>query len=195
MTEQGRLIEVSHCRSSRLAAGDLVYHMLTRQVGHLPLFTSLLTTLNGETPLIASTLQPHGRPRGTREKTPDPLFWPPGIPTSSPDSGGRGLCGASRYLFVHTIDVQSIIKYEWDPQKNEWLKKARRISIEQVIFHLSQGDVWKIADHPDQKKYPSQKAYFVVIEGYVYLVPHIGEKQYIFFKKRLSLTGKPQKSI
>ena len=74
------------------------------------------------------------------------------------------------------------MKYEWDPQKNEWLKKARRISCEQVVFHLSQGDVWKMADHPDQKKHPSQKAYFVAIEGYVYLVPHIGEKQYIFLK-------------
>ncbi len=118
-----------------------------------------------------------------REKRlPTPYSVLPGIPTSSPDSGGRGLCGASRYLFVRTIDVQSIIKYEWDPQKNEWLKKARRISCEQVIFHLSQGDVWKIADHPDHKKYPSQKVYFVVIEGYVYLVPHICEKQYIFLK-------------
>ena len=42
------------------------------------------------------------------------------------------------------------MKYEWNPQKNEWLKKERNISFEQIIFHLSQGDVWKIADHPDQ---------------------------------------------
>ena len=74
------------------------------------------------------------------------------------------------------------MKYEWDPAKNEWLKKERKISFEQVIFHLSQGDVWKIADHPNQKKYPDQKIYFVIIEDYIYLVPYIIQKDYIFLK-------------
>lgn len=74
------------------------------------------------------------------------------------------------------------MRYEWDPEKNEWLKKERNISFEQIIFHLSQGDVWKISDHPDQKKYPGQKIYFVIVEGYIYLVPHIIEKEYIFLK-------------
>jgi len=37
------------------------------------------------------------------------------------------------------------MKYEWNPEKNEWLKKE-------------------------------------IIEGYVYLVPHIIEKNYIFLK-------------
>ncbi len=74
------------------------------------------------------------------------------------------------------------MKYEWNPPKNEWLKKERNISFEQIIFHLSQGDVWKIADHPDQKKYPGQKIYFVIVEDYIYLVPYIIEKEYIFLK-------------
>ena len=74
------------------------------------------------------------------------------------------------------------MKYEWDPEKNEQLKKERNISFEQVIFHLSQGDVWKIADHPDQTNYPGQKIYFVIIEDYTYVIPHIIEKEYIFLK-------------
>lgn len=74
------------------------------------------------------------------------------------------------------------MKYEWDPGKNEWLKKERNISFEQIIFHLSRGDVWKRADHPDQANYPGQKVYFVVMGDYVYLVPHIIEKEYIFLK-------------
>ena len=74
------------------------------------------------------------------------------------------------------------MKYDWNPEKNEWLKKERKISFEEVVFHLSQGDVWKIADHPDQKNYPRQKIYFVIIEDYIYLVPHIIEKEYIFLK-------------
>lgn len=74
------------------------------------------------------------------------------------------------------------MKHEWDPEKNIWLKRERNISFEQIIFHLSKGDVWKIADHPDQINYPGPKIYFVVIEDYVYLVPHIVEKEYIFLK-------------
>ena len=74
------------------------------------------------------------------------------------------------------------MRYEWIPEKNEWLKKERGVSFEQVIFHLSQGDLWKIADHPDQKKYPGQKIYFVVIDQYIYLVPYIREKDQIFLK-------------
>ncbi len=69
-----------------------------------------------------------------------------------------------------------------NPEKNEWLKKERKISFEQVIFHLSHGDIWKIADHPDQKNYPGQKIYFVIIDNYIYAVPHISEKEYIFLK-------------
>ena len=74
------------------------------------------------------------------------------------------------------------MKFEWNPEKNKWLKKERNISFEQIIFHLSQGDIWKTSDHPDQKKYPGQKIYFVIVENFIYLVPHIIEKKYIFLK-------------
>ena len=76
----------------------------------------------------------------------------------------------------------TIMKYDWNPEKNEWLKKERKLSFEEVVFHLSQGDVWKVADHPDQQKYPGQKIYFVIIEDYIYLVPYIVSKEYIFLK-------------
>ncbi|MCX5814358.1 MAG: toxin [Proteobacteria bacterium] len=74
------------------------------------------------------------------------------------------------------------MRYEWDPQKNEWLKAERNISFEKIVFHLAQGDVWKLADHPDQENYPGQKIYFVNVEGYIYLVPHVVEKDYVFLK-------------
>jgi uncharacterized DUF497 family protein len=74
------------------------------------------------------------------------------------------------------------MKYEWDPQKNEWLKAERNISFEKIVFHLAQGDVWKFADHPDQENYPGQKIYFVNVEGYIYLIPHVVEKDYVFLK-------------
>lgn len=74
------------------------------------------------------------------------------------------------------------MKYDWDPDKNEWLKRERSISFEQVIFHLTQGDLWRVADHPQQAKYPGQQVYFVAIDSYIYLVPHVIEEDPIFLK-------------
>ena len=75
-----------------------------------------------------------------------------------------------------------IMKFEWDSGKNEWLKKERGISFERIIFHLSKGDLWKTAKHPDQEKYPGQKIYFVIVKNYICLVPHVKEKDQIFLK-------------
>jgi uncharacterized DUF497 family protein len=74
------------------------------------------------------------------------------------------------------------MRYEWDPEKNERLKTERNISFEKILFHLARGDVWKLADHPDQESYPGQKIYFVIMDERIYLVPHVGEKDYIFLK-------------
>ena len=74
------------------------------------------------------------------------------------------------------------MKYEWNPEKNAALKQERNISFEEIIFHLSQGDLWKTADHPDQEKYPGQKLYFVCIDEYIYIVPHVISKEHIFLK-------------
>jgi len=74
------------------------------------------------------------------------------------------------------------MRYEWNPEKNEILKKERGISFEQIVFHLSQGDIWKIADHPDRKKYPGQRIYFVIVENYIFMVPFVVESEYVFLK-------------
>ena len=31
--------------------------------------------------------------------------------------------------------------------------------------------IWRIADHPNQGKYPGQRLFFVVIDNYIYIVP------------------------
>jgi uncharacterized DUF497 family protein len=79
-----------------------------------------------------------------------------------------------------------MMKYDWNPTKNEWLKKERQISFEQIIIHFSRGDVWKVTDHPDQSSYPGQKMYFVNVNGYIYIVPYVVEKEYIFLKTIIS---------
>ncbi len=74
------------------------------------------------------------------------------------------------------------MKFEWNPKKNNQLKKKRGISFEEIIFHLSQGDLWKVADHPNQEKYPGQKIYFVVVDEYVYLIPHLKSESEVYLK-------------
>lgn len=74
------------------------------------------------------------------------------------------------------------MRFEWNYEKNGQLKKERNISFEQIIFHLLQGDIWKIAEHPDKHKYPDQRIYFVIIDKYIYLVPYIESEDEIFLK-------------
>ncbi|MFA6569038.1 MAG: hypothetical protein WCS96_12570 [Victivallales bacterium] len=74
------------------------------------------------------------------------------------------------------------MRYEWNPEKNKLLKRERNISFEQIIFHLSKGDIWKISEHPDQVNYPGQKIFFVIVDGYIYMVPYVIGKGTTFLK-------------
>jgi hypothetical protein len=64
------------------------------------------------------------------------------------------------------------MRFEWDPHKNELLKSTRDISFEAIVVHLGLGDLWRIADHPDQARYPGQKLFFVLIEDYIHIIPY-----------------------
>lgn len=74
------------------------------------------------------------------------------------------------------------MKFEWNPEKNEKLKRERAISFEQIIYHLSEGDLWETALYPNQEDYPNQRIYFVIVDGYIYLVPFIMTDEYVFLK-------------
>ena len=62
--------------------------------------------------------------------------------------------------------------FDWDPRKNEILKQTRGISFEAIVVHLGRGDVWRIAEHPDQNAYPGQSLFFVIVDDYIHIVPH-----------------------
>jgi len=65
----------------------------------------------------------------------------------------------------------SLVQYDWDSKKHNFLKATRKISFEAVIVHLGRGDLWRVADHPDRAEYPGQRLFFVVIDCYVHIVP------------------------
>ncbi|MBT3712172.1 MAG: BrnT family toxin [Anaerolineae bacterium] len=70
--------------------------------------------------------------------------------------------------------------YNWNPEKNEFLKSERNISFEEVIFHIQNGDEVDIYDHPNQERYPNQKISVVIVEEYAYLVPYVESETEIF---------------
>ena len=72
--------------------------------------------------------------------------------------------------------------FRWDNEKNEWLKKNRGVSFEQVVILMEREDVLEIVDHPNQNKYPGQKIATVKIGDYAYLVPYVQESDEIFLK-------------
>jgi uncharacterized DUF497 family protein len=72
--------------------------------------------------------------------------------------------------------------FRWDNEKNEWLKKERGVSFEQVVILLEQEDVLEVVEHPNQERYPGQRIAIVRINDYAYLVPYIQDGEEIFLK-------------
>ena len=72
--------------------------------------------------------------------------------------------------------------FQWDNEKNEWLKSNRGVSFEQVVILMEREDVLETIEHPNQEKYPGQKIAILKIEDYAYLVPYVQENEEIFLK-------------
>jgi uncharacterized DUF497 family protein len=74
------------------------------------------------------------------------------------------------------------VRFDWDSEKNEWLRKERNISFEDIALLLAAGKLWKIADHPNPEKYPNQRIFLIPIDGYIFFVPFVTENDTIFLK-------------
>lgn len=72
--------------------------------------------------------------------------------------------------------------YRWNEKKNEQLKQSRGISFEEVVLALESGGLLDVLMHPNLRQYPNQKVLVVAVMGYVYLVPHVEEPDYMFLK-------------
>jgi uncharacterized DUF497 family protein len=67
--------------------------------------------------------------------------------------------------------------YDWDDEKNNFLKEERNISFEEIVLYISEGNIVDILEHPNKKKYPNQKIYLVKKENYIYAVPFVKNKE------------------
>ena len=71
---------------------------------------------------------------------------------------------------------------DWDPEKNEWLRKERGVTFEEIVFHLRHGGLLDMFEHPNQKRYPGQRVFVINIEGYAYVVPFEETESGVFLK-------------
>lgn len=72
--------------------------------------------------------------------------------------------------------------FDWDIQKDEQLKQERDVSFEDILIAIDEGNILDIVEHPNKKKYPSQRVFIVGIHGYAYAVPFVEDKEKIFLK-------------
>jgi len=72
--------------------------------------------------------------------------------------------------------------FDWSDEKNEILKKARRVSFEQVELAIASGDLVDRIKHPNPTKYPNQEVFLVKVENDIYSVPYIEDDERIFLK-------------
>jgi uncharacterized DUF497 family protein len=63
------------------------------------------------------------------------------------------------------------VQFDWDPKKNDSLKTTRNVCFETIIVHLGRGNLWRVAEHPNQDNYSGQKLFFVPIDDYIYIIP------------------------
>ncbi len=72
--------------------------------------------------------------------------------------------------------------FEWNKEKNEWLKECRNISFEGISLFIENGGLLDSYKHPNKEKYPEQSIFVVQTDSYVYIVPYIEEEKYYFLK-------------
>lgn len=72
--------------------------------------------------------------------------------------------------------------FAWNDEKNAFLIEERGISFEEIVFHIENGDVLDLLEHPNQDRYPNQRVFIVNVEGYAYLVPFVEDEQEVFLK-------------
>lgn len=72
--------------------------------------------------------------------------------------------------------------FDWNDEKNEWLKRERGVAFEDVIFHLTHDGLLDTIEHPDQEQYPGQRLFIINVDSYAYIVPFVEDEDVIFLK-------------
>ena len=72
--------------------------------------------------------------------------------------------------------------FDWNIEKNNWLREVRGVTFEEIVFHIQAGDLLDVVEHVKSDRYPGQRIFVVNVEGYVYLIPFVESEEAIFLK-------------
>ena len=75
-----------------------------------------------------------------------------------------------------------MITYNWNKEKNLFLKESRGISFEQIVIYIEQDSLIDIIEHPNGDRYKNQKILIINIDNYIYTVPFVQNKNERFLK-------------
>jgi len=75
-----------------------------------------------------------------------------------------------------------LIQYNWNNDKNLFLKETRGISFEQIVVLIEEGNLLDILEHPNREKYAYQKILIVKVDEYIYAVPFVEDRGERFLK-------------
>ncbi|VEN74313.1 conserved hypothetical protein [Candidatus Desulfarcum epimagneticum] len=67
----------------------------------------------------------------------------------------------------------------WNPEKNEKIKRERGISFEEIAYLIASGRIVGIEENPSR---PNQKIYILEMDGYAVIVPFVEDDYGIFLK-------------
>nr|WP_241664455.1 BrnT family toxin [Ningiella ruwaisensis] len=70
----------------------------------------------------------------------------------------------------------------WNLDKNQQLLNERRVSFEDVVVCIQQGELLDIIEHPNKEKYPNQRVFVIEIDNYAFLIPYVETDEEIFLK-------------
>ena len=74
-----------------------------------------------------------------------------------------------------------MVSFNWNKEKNQWLKKNRFIGFEDIVFLINEGFLIEIIINPSDK-YKGQMMFVINFNDYIYLVPFVENDKEIFLK-------------
>ncbi len=73
--------------------------------------------------------------------------------------------------------------FDWNIEKNDWLREVRGVTFEEIVFHIQAGDLLDVVAHDKPGRYPGQHIFVVNVEGYACLVPFVESEDAIYLKR------------
>lgn len=74
------------------------------------------------------------------------------------------------------------MEFRWSAGKDAKLRAEREISFDEIVIALQAGQLLATRKHHNADRFAHQEIYFVEVRGYVYMVPFIRDKEWVFLK-------------